>query len=44
MKLEKNSTDIYRILQVYEEGTISKTQIFVWVKQFHDGVEDVLDN
>jgi hypothetical protein len=40
----KKSANIYKILQVYEEGTVSKTQVFVWVKQFPDGIEDILDN
>jgi hypothetical protein len=32
---EKNATD--KILQHgYKEGTISKTQFSVWVKEFHD--------
>jgi hypothetical protein len=38
VKLEKYTTDIYRMLQqVYGEGRECRTQVFVWLKQFQDG-------
>jgi hypothetical protein len=40
--LEQNQ--LYIFTKIGEEGTISKTWVFVWVKQFLDGIRDILDN
>jgi hypothetical protein len=38
MKLQKNVTDIYIMLQqITAEGTVSRTQVLKWVVSFQDG-------
>lgn len=45
MKFDKNSTDIYKISeQVYGEGTVSRTQTFVWLKNSQTRREDTTDS
>jgi hypothetical protein len=42
LMLEKNSIDIYKILQkIYGQGTVSRTQIFGRVKCLQDGKEGI---
>jgi hypothetical protein len=45
VKLEKIATITYKGVQhVYCKGTISRPQVFVWVKQFEDGRKNITDN
>jgi hypothetical protein len=44
VKLEINSTDIYKMLQqIYGEGTMSRTQVFMLFKKIQDEREDITD-
>jgi len=45
VKLERSVTDIYRMLQqVFGKRIMSRMQVFVCVKQFQGGKEDIIDD
>jgi hypothetical protein len=41
VKMKKNATHIYKILQVYAEGIMGRMHVFLWVKRLQDGKEDI---